>query len=154
MKSHFNLQLAPLTVETTYSCDHLQLWPLTLFHLQLNSLTLIHWHVTRGKPVTDGWRSDVLSSYRRYFSVLFVKLQQVCLTTRLGHLGEATRQAAGRRSGVTWWHRRQAPGKRLRLISLPMWEEEEGGGWEKQVFEGWGGEWEASRSKITPAKFL
>ena len=26
-------------------------------------------------------------------------------------------------------------------------------GWEKQVFEGGGGEWEASRSKITPAKF-
>ena len=30
----------------------------------------------------------------------------------------------------------------------------EGGGvgWEKHVFEGWGGEWKASRSKITPAK--
>ena len=53
-----------------------------------------------GKPVTDGWRSVVLSSYRRYFSVLFVKVQQVCLTNRLGHLGEATRQAAGRRSDL------------------------------------------------------
>ena len=29
-----------LTVVTTYSCDHLQFWPLTLFHLQLNMLTL------------------------------------------------------------------------------------------------------------------
>ena len=43
-----------------------------------------------GKPVTDGWRSVVLSQYRRFFSVLFVKVQQECLTTRLGHLGEAT----------------------------------------------------------------
>ena len=50
-----------------------------------------------GKPVTDGWRSVVLSHYRRFFSVLFVKVQQECLTNRLGHLGEATKQAAGRR---------------------------------------------------------
>ena len=53
-----------------------------------------------GKPITDGWRSIVLSHYRRFFSVLFVKVQQECLTSRLGHLGEATRQAAGRRGDL------------------------------------------------------
>ena len=42
----------------------------------------------------------MLSHYRRYFSVLFVKVQQECLTSRLGHLGEATRQAAGRRGDL------------------------------------------------------
>ena len=39
-----------------------------------------------GKPITDGWSSVVLSQYRRYFSVLFVKVQAACLTSRLGHL--------------------------------------------------------------------
>ena len=28
-----------------------------------------------GKPATDGWRSVVLGQYRRYFSVLFVRVQ-------------------------------------------------------------------------------
>ena len=51
-----------------------------------------------GKPVTDGWRSVILGQYRRYFSVLFVRVQAACLTARLGHLGEGARQAAaGRR---------------------------------------------------------
>ena len=50
-----------------------------------------------GKPVTDGWRSVILAQYRRYFSVLFVKVQAACLTSRLGHLGEGARQAARRR---------------------------------------------------------
>ena len=53
-----------------------------------------------GKPVTDGWRSVVLAQYRRYFSVLFVKVQAACLTARLGHLGEGARQAAGRRGDL------------------------------------------------------
>ena len=39
-----------------------------------------------GKLITDGWSSVVLSQYRRYFSVLFVKVQAACLTSRLGHL--------------------------------------------------------------------
>ena len=50
-----------------------------------------------GKPVTDGWRSVVLSQYRRYFSVLFVKVQSACLTARMGHLGQESRVRAGRR---------------------------------------------------------
>ena len=50
-----------------------------------------------GKPITDGWRSIVLGQYRRYFSVLFVKVQAACLTARLGHLGEGARVAARRR---------------------------------------------------------
>ena len=50
-----------------------------------------------GKPVTDGWRSVVLGQYRRYFSTLFVKVQAACLTARLGHLGTAAGEVAGRR---------------------------------------------------------
>ena len=53
-----------------------------------------------GKPVTDGWRSVVLGQHRRYFSVLFVKIQSACLTARLGHLVEGARQAAGRRGDL------------------------------------------------------
>ena len=50
-----------------------------------------------GKPVTDGWRSLVLGQYRRYFSVLFVRVQAACLTARMGHLGQGARDGAGRR---------------------------------------------------------
>ena len=39
----------------------------------------------------------VLSQYRRYFSVLFVRVQAACLTARMGHLGTGAREAAGRR---------------------------------------------------------
>ena len=42
----------------------------------------------------------MLAQYRRYFSVLFVKVQAACLTARLGHLGEGARQAAGRRGDL------------------------------------------------------
>ena len=50
-----------------------------------------------GKPVTDGWRRVILGQYRRYFSVLFVRAQAACLTSRMGHLGEGAREGAGRR---------------------------------------------------------
>ena len=50
-----------------------------------------------GKPVTEGWGSVVLSQFRRFFSVLFVKLQAAGLTARLGHLGLEAREAGGRR---------------------------------------------------------
>ena len=50
-----------------------------------------------GKPVTEGWRSVVLSNYCRYFSVLFVKVQSACLTARMGHLGQESGVRAGRR---------------------------------------------------------
>ena len=50
-----------------------------------------------GKSITEGWSSVVLSQHRRYFSVLFVKVQAACLTARLGHLGLGAREAAGRR---------------------------------------------------------
>ena len=50
-----------------------------------------------GRPVTDGWRSVVVGQYRRHFSVLFVKVQAACLLSRLGHLGQRGREAAGRR---------------------------------------------------------
>ena len=48
-------------------------------------------------PVSDGWRSVVLGQYRRFFSVLFVRVQAACLTSRMGHLGEGARDGAGRR---------------------------------------------------------
>ena len=51
-----------------------------------------------GKPVTDGWRSVILGQHRRFFPVLFVKIQAACLAARMGHLGEGTRQADGRRN--------------------------------------------------------
>ena len=38
-----------------------------------------------------------MAQYRRYFSVLFVKVQAACLTSRLGHFNEGARQAARRR---------------------------------------------------------
>ena len=50
-----------------------------------------------GKLVTEWWISTVLGQYRRYFSVLFVRVQAACLTARMGHLGSGAREAAGRR---------------------------------------------------------
>ena len=42
-------------------------------------------------------QSVVVGQYRRHFSVLFVKVQAACLLSRLGHLGQRGREAAGRR---------------------------------------------------------
>ena len=53
-----------------------------------------------GKPITDGLRSIVLGQYRRYFSVVFVRVQAACLTARMGHLGLGAREAAGRRKDM------------------------------------------------------
>jgi hypothetical protein len=50
-----------------------------------------------GKPVSEGMRSAVLGQYRRYFSVVFKRVQAACLTARMGHLGVGAREAAGRR---------------------------------------------------------
>ena len=63
-------------------------------------------HLTRGPvhshywgiKVTDGWWV-ILVQYHRFFSVLFVRGQAACLTTRLGHLGDGDRDNAGRRRG-------------------------------------------------------
>ena len=40
---------------------------------------------------------QVPPSARRFFSVLFVKVQAACLSARIGHLGLQAREAAGRR---------------------------------------------------------
>ena len=53
-----------------------------------------------GKPIPEGWSSVVISQYRRFFSVLFGKVQAACLTARLGHLGMGAREAAGRRRNL------------------------------------------------------
>ena len=63
------------------------------------------------------WKSVILGQYLCISSVLFVKIQAACLTARMGHLGEGTRQAAGRgrgsRSGMAgagvWGVRRRGP---------------------------------------------
>ena len=48
-------------------------------------------------PSVVGLRSVILGQYRRYFSTLFVRAQAACLTARIGHLGPAAREVAGRR---------------------------------------------------------
>ena len=53
-----------------------------------------------GKPITDGLRSIVLDQYRRYFSVVFVRVQAACLTAGMGHLGLGAREAAGSRKNM------------------------------------------------------
>ena len=71
-----------------------------------------------GRLVTDGWRSVVLGQYRRYFSTLFVKAQAACLTARLGHLGIAAREMAGRRHDEAYHaaYVRQRGGRRRVLV--------------------------------------
>ena len=50
-----------------------------------------------GKPVTGGWKSAVLSQYRCFISVLFVRVQAACLSARIEHLGlqRGSRQEEG-----------------------------------------------------------
>ena len=46
---------------TTYSCDHLQLWPLTLLTLTLEKLTLKLWHLKPNRKVWRGSRRKLLA---------------------------------------------------------------------------------------------
>ena len=53
-----------------------------------------------GKPIRDSLRSIVLGQYRRYISVVFVRVQAACLTAKMGQLGLGAQEAAGRRKDM------------------------------------------------------
>ena len=50
-----------------------------------------------GRPLLDSETGHILGQYRRVLSVTFVRSQAACLVARMGHLGEAARECAGRR---------------------------------------------------------
>ena len=50
-----------------------------------------------GRPLSDREQAMILGQFRRVLSVTFVRSQAACLVARMGHLGQAAREAAGRR---------------------------------------------------------
>ena len=50
-----------------------------------------------GRPLSDKETGHILGQYRRVLSVTFVRCQAACLVARMGHLGEAAKECAGRR---------------------------------------------------------
>ena len=50
-----------------------------------------------GRPLSDNESGHILGQYRRVLSVTFVRSQAACLVARVGHLGQAARECAGRR---------------------------------------------------------
>ena len=50
-----------------------------------------------GRPITDHWVGQVLGQHRRSLSAAFIRAQMACLTSRMGHLGVGSREAAARR---------------------------------------------------------
>ena len=50
-----------------------------------------------GRPLSDNESGLILGQYRRVLSVTFVRSQAACLVARVGHLGQAARECAGRR---------------------------------------------------------
>ena len=50
-----------------------------------------------GRPITDQWVGQVLGQHRRSLSASFIRAQMACLTSRMGHLGVGSREAAARR---------------------------------------------------------
>ena len=50
-----------------------------------------------GRPLSDSETGHILGQYRRVLSVTFVRSQAACLVARMGHLGQAARECAGRR---------------------------------------------------------
>jgi hypothetical protein len=53
-----------------------------------------------GRPLSDNESGHILGQYRRVLSVTFVRSQAACLVARVGHLGQAARECAGRRRGA------------------------------------------------------
>jgi hypothetical protein len=51
-----------------------------------------------GRPLSDRESGHILGQYRRVLSVSFVRSQAACLVARVGHLGQAARECAGRRT--------------------------------------------------------
>ena len=56
-------------------------------------------HLARlnGVPTSAGTLATIIGSYRRILSCSFVRSQESCLLSRMGHLGEGAREAAARR---------------------------------------------------------
>jgi hypothetical protein len=50
-----------------------------------------------GRPLSERETGHILGQYRRVLSVTFVRCQAACLVARMGHLGQAARECAGRR---------------------------------------------------------
>ena len=50
-----------------------------------------------GRPLSDKETGYILGQYRRVLLVTFVRCQAACLVARMGHLGEAAKECAGRR---------------------------------------------------------
>ena len=51
-----------------------------------------------GRPLSDRESGHILGQYRRDLSVSFLRSQAACLVARVGHLGQAARECAGRRT--------------------------------------------------------
>ena len=50
-----------------------------------------------GRPLSDRETGHILGQYRRVLSATFVRCQAACMVARMGHLGEAAKECAGRR---------------------------------------------------------
>ena len=64
-----------------------------------------------GWLLSDNESGQILGLYRRILLVTFVRSQAVCLVARVGHLGQAARECAGRgrvAMGVGVWMRQEA----------------------------------------------
>ena len=61
-----------------------------------------------GRPLSDSETGHILGQYRRVLSVTFVRSQAACMVARMGHLGQAAIECAGRRRVA------MADGERLR----------------------------------------
>ena len=50
-----------------------------------------------GQPLSEKETGHILGQYRRVLLATFVRCQSACLVARMGHLGEAAKECAGRR---------------------------------------------------------
>ena len=79
-----------------------------------DSWALYHSRETR-RPLSDMETGYILGQYRQVLSVTFVRCQAAGLVARMGHLGEAAKECAGKRRAA------MEEGKRmLQPSSLPM----------------------------------
>ena len=58
--------------------------------------------LARGRPATDAELGVAVGQVRRRLSVACVRANMSCLRSRMSLLGESSRQAQGRRQGVSW----------------------------------------------------
>ena len=60
----------------------------------------LHEARTTGVPTTPGTLSTIVSRYRRILSCVFLRANESCLVSRMGHLDEGARGAVSRRREV------------------------------------------------------